>query len=178
MFNALNVSKEWNIPQKHHMMHVSIVVILTMASPSALSQFKQELTRLRWTSPGMEVVKGDEVAVQMVAVDRVVAVVMAINPTPMASGGIPPIFQDSTIHAPKILMHYPFLVPTYSGLSLERNLPLEVVEAQLPLPCCSVSYYWKHWICYQFAQRSRWAAHCSVQDKVREWAIHLFSRQL
>jgi hypothetical protein len=113
----------------------------------------------------MEVVKGDEVAVLTVAMDRVVAMVMVINPTPMASGrailklhqlslplvvsenireigawharlagGIPPILQDSTIHGPKILMHFSFLLPTYSGLSPERNLPLEVAEVQLPLP--------------------------------------------
>jgi hypothetical protein len=67
-------------------MHVSIVVILTMASPSALSQLvKHELTRLRQTSPGMEVVEGDKLAVLTVAVDRVVAMVMVINPTPVAS---------------------------------------------------------------------------------------------
>ena len=34
----------------------------------------------------MKVIKGDEVAVLTVAVDRVVAMVMVINPTPVASG--------------------------------------------------------------------------------------------
>jgi hypothetical protein len=34
----------------------------------------------------MEVVKGDKVVILMVAIDRVVAVVMVINPTPVASG--------------------------------------------------------------------------------------------
>jgi hypothetical protein len=86
MFNALNVLKEWNIPQKHPTNSCFNVAILTMASPSALSQLiKQELTRLR-TSPEMEVVEGGKVAVLMVAMDRVVAMVMVINPAPVASG--------------------------------------------------------------------------------------------
>ncbi len=147
-------------------MHVSIVAILTMASQSALSRLiKQESRRLRRPSPGLEVVKGDKVAILTLAVDSVVIVVMVTNPTTVASGramielhrlspplvileniresgawharltgGIPPILQDSTICGPKILMHFPFLLPTYSGLIPERNLPLEVAEAQLPLP--------------------------------------------
>jgi hypothetical protein len=92
----------------------------------------------------MEMVEGDKVAVLTVAVDRVMVVVMVINPTPMASGramikihwlspplvvseniskssawharlagGIPPILQDSMILGPKLLMHFPFLLPTY-----------------------------------------------------------------
>jgi hypothetical protein len=60
-----------------------------MASLSALSQLiKREWTRLRPTSPGIEVVKGGKVDILTVAIDRVVAVLMEINLTPVASGRV------------------------------------------------------------------------------------------
>ncbi len=191
-------------------MHISIVAILTMASLSALSWLiRQELTRLRQTSPGMEVVEGDKVAVLTVAVDRVVVMVMGIKPTPLASeramiklhwlswslvvlenikksgawharlaGGIPPILQDSTIRGPKILMNFPFLLPTYSGLSPERNLPLEVTEAQLPLPQLLSQLLLEALDLLQVHSALALGSSCSVQDRVRGWAIHLFPSQL
>jgi hypothetical protein len=55
MFNALKVSKEWNIPQNTALMHVSIVVILTMASQSALNpSLSLGSTGPSPSSPGLE----------------------------------------------------------------------------------------------------------------------------
>ncbi len=212
MFNAFNISKEWNIHKNILPTHVSIVEILTMASPSAQSQLiKQELTRLRQTSSEIKVVKGDKVAVLTIAVDRVMVMVMVIDPTPVTSGmgndkatsalstigGIKKHEGKwrmtcktcgwNTIHTSgfhnlwaKDLMHFSFLLPTYSRLSPERNSHWRWQRHNCPCHNCSVSYYcyWKHQICYQITQRLRWATHCSVQDRVRGWAIHLFPSQL
>jgi hypothetical protein len=168
MFNALNILKEWNSPQKHctnSCFNYGNPDHGVPKCPKPIDQARIDKANADFSRNGGG--KGDKVAVLTVAVDRVMAVVMVINPTPMASGrvmiklhrlspllllvvseniresgawharlagGIPPILQDSMISGPKILMHFSFLLPTYSGLSQERNLPLEVVEAQLPLP--------------------------------------------
>jgi len=57
----LNVSNEWNIPQEHPLMLVSIAVIPIMASLNAPRSTKIGLRRPRLNSPRMEAVVEAEV---------------------------------------------------------------------------------------------------------------------
>ena len=93
MFNALNVSNEWNIPQSTTSMHVLIAVILTMASQSALNpSINLGSTESSLSSPDLEVDMVAVVVAIMAAMaanaDMVqdVGVVMAIKPTHAGSG--------------------------------------------------------------------------------------------
>ncbi len=94
MFNALNVSKEYGIFLKSTAsMHVSIAVILTMASQSALNpSINLGLTEPSPSSPDLEVDVVAVVVAIMAAmaaeadVVRDVGVVMAIKPTHAGSG--------------------------------------------------------------------------------------------
>jgi hypothetical protein len=93
MFNVLNVSKEWNIPQKRRIDVCFNLVILTMASQSALNpSINLGSTKPSPNSPDLE---ADVVAVVMAVMAAMgtdadvvqdVSVVMAIKPTHAGSG--------------------------------------------------------------------------------------------
>ncbi len=97
MFNALNVSKEWNIPQKHRINACFNCGDPYHGNPSALNpSINLGLTEPTPSSPNLEVDMVAVVVAVMAAmamdmdVVQDVGVVMAIKPTHAGSGKVMP----------------------------------------------------------------------------------------